>query len=591
MTNYLLTAALSIPLSLNLYGQNDSKQQKISFHGNIQSDILAFPQEDHKIGTGLYDNKFMTNTYVEFSMNSKFLETGLRFEYMNQPLPGFEPDFKGWGLPHFYVKGNYKRAELTLGDFYDQFGSGILLRAYEERSLGIDNSLRGGRLVLKPCKGVNLKLLGGQQRYYWHHRNLDSSSSWTYGGDIELNLDRWIKRMKDNATFVTLGFSVINNHAGNEESLIVTRPDKVSSQFENQGREMNSYRLVMPSDVTAFDVRANLQKGNYNLLAEYAWKTQDPSSTNNYTYNQGQTLLLSGSYSKSGMSILLQAKRSEDMAFRSRRMIDKGSNACYINHLPAFTMQHTYALASLYPYATQMSPGEWAFQTEFGYSFKRRTLIGGKYGMNVKVNFSHVRGIEQESDLLHQNQVGYDAPKSRFFHFGSETYFQDINVLIEKKISRTFKMNLMYANQLYNQDVVEGHGSKAIKSHILVAEGNYKISKKMTLRGEAQYLHTCQDQKDWWFGLLELSILPHFMFTISDQYNGHVPSYTADGAIDDSKGTNEVHYLMGAITYTHQAHRLQLSYGKTRSGYNCAGGVCRYVPASKGLLASYSFNF
>ena len=45
------------------------------------------------------------------------------------------------------------------------------------------------------------------------------------------------------------------------------------------------------------------------------------------------------------------------------------------------------------------------------------------------------------------------------------------------------------------------------------------------------------------------------------------------------------------MTYTAGAHRLQLSYGKTRAGYNCSGGVCRFVPASKGLQASYNFTF
>ena len=113
----------------------------------------------------------------------------------------------------------------------------------------------------------------------------------------------------------------------------------------------------------------------------------------------------------------------------------------------------------------------------------------------------------------------------------------------------------------------------------------------MTLRGEAQYLHTRQDQKDWWFGLLELSVLPNFMFTVSDQFNAHVPMHNPDGSVNEAGGTNKVHYFMGSVTYTHGAHRLQVGYGKTRGGYNCSGGVCRKVPASKGLQASYTFNF
>lgn len=589
MKHYVAIAAFALTSALAANAQTDNGK-KFSLHGSVQSDVLTFAREDNKIGTGTYKDDFMTNTYAELHLLNKYFQAGTRFEYLDHSLPGFESDFKGWGLPYFYVKGNYKWAELTLGDFYEQFGSGLVLRTYEERSLGIDNSLRGGRLVLKPFKGVSLKLLGGQQRYYWHHRNLDDCSPWTYGGDLELNVDQWVKAMDEKNTRLTLGFSAVSNHAGKENDIVVTRPtgetDPVTGQPVN-----GSYRLNMPKNVGAFDVRANLQTGNYNFLAEYAWKSHDPSVSNGYIYHHGQTLLLSGSYSKRGMSVLLQAKRSEDMAYRSRRTIGAKSSACYINHLPAFTMQHTYALASLYPYATQMTPGEWAFQAELGYNFKRKTALGGKYGTNVKLNFSHVRGIEQDETPGHTTEQGGNGAKSRFFKMGPDTYYQDINVQLDKKFTRQFKFNFMYSFQRYNQLVVEGHGSDAIKSHIFVAEGKYQFSPKVTLRGEAQYLHTKQDQGDWWYGLLELSLLPNFMFTLSDQFNANVPTYTNDGAVDEGKGTNRVHYLLGSVTFTHKAHRLQLSYGKTRAGYNCSGGVCRFVPASKGMQASYSFNF
>lgn len=588
MKHLVAFASIALASMLTASAQDDDGK-KFTLHGSIQSDVLV-PQEDNRIGTGTYDDKFLTNTYAELHLLNKYFQAGARLEYLDHPLPGFENDFKGWGVPYMYLKGNYKWAELTLGDFYDQFGSGLIFRTYEERSLGIDNSLRGGRLALKPYKGVSLKLLGGQQRYYWHHRNLDECTPWTFGGDLELSLDQWVKPMDESGTRLTLGFSAVNNTATETEAdIYVSRP---TGETDNvTGLPVNgTYRINMPKNVPAYDIRANLQKGNYGFLVEYAWKGQDPSSSNGYIYNHGQTLLLSGSYSKRGMSVLLQAKRSEDMAYRSRRTIGKGSTACYINHLPAFSMQHTYALAALYPYATQMTPGEWAFQAEVGYNFKRRTTLGGKYGTNVKVNFSHIRSIDQTTDDAHTTAIGGNGAKSKFFKMGSETYYQDINVQIEKKITKQFKLNLMYSNQRYNKTVIEGEGG-TIKSHILVAEGKYQFSPKITLRGEAQYLHTKQDQKDWWYGLLELSVLPNFMFTVSDQFNGHVPYFTSTGATDTSRGTHKEHYLMGSVTFTHKAHRLQVGYGKTRAGYNCSGGVCRYVPASKGVTASYTFNF
>ena len=584
MKHIATLAALTLASALAVQAQTDDGK-KVTLHGSIQSDVLV-PQEDNRIGTGTYKDDVLTNTYAELHLMNKYVQAGARFEYLDHPMPGFESDFKGWGVPYMYLKGNYKWAEMTLGDFYDQFGSGLIFRTYEERSLGIDNSLRGGRLVVKPAKGVSLKVLGGQQRYYWHHRNLDACTPWTYGGDLELNVDQWVKKMDDSNTRLTLGFSAVSNGSTDRPDIYVSRPTGTTDPVTGLPGQQ-TYRLTMPKNVPAYDVRANFQKGGYGLLVEYAWKGQDPSSANNYTYKHGQTLLLSGSYSKRGMSVLLQAKRSEDMAYRSRCGIDKASTACYINHLPAFAMQHTYTLAALYPYATQMTPGEWAFQGEVGYNFKRHTPLGGKYGTNLKVNYSHVRSIDNANVTAER---GEDGIKSKFFKMGSETYYQDINVQLEKKFTKQFKLNFMYSNQRYNKTVVEGEGG-TIKSHIFVAEGKYQFSPKLTLRGEAQYLHTLQDQKDWWYGLLELSVLPNFMFTVSDQFNAHVPYYTASGSVDATRGTHKEHYLLGAVTYTHRAHRLQVSYGKTRAGYNCSGGVCRYVPASKGVQASYTFNF
>lgn len=604
MRHYAVAAALALTSSLALHAQQEGNDgKKVYFHGSIQSDVLTLAQEDNRIGTGTYEDKFMTNTYVDLNLLNKYFQAGARLEYLEHPLPGFESDFKGWGLPYFYVKGMYKWAELTLGDYYTQFGSGLILRAYEERSLGVDNSLRGARLALKPFKGVSLTVLGGQQRYYWQRRGWDDMSLWskslptTWGGDLELNVDRWSRRMDESNTRLTLGFSAVSNHAGDEADIVADRP--TGDKDPITGRPLTgSYRLRLPKNVGAFDVRANLQKGDYSLLAEYAWKGYDPSTNNNYTFgkllprSRGKVLLLSGSWSRKGASVLLQAKRSEDMAFRSRRTIDKASTAAYLNHLPAFTMQHTYTLAALYPYATQMTPGEWAFQGEVGYNFKRRTPLGGRYGTQLKLNFSHVRGIAQrEIAPDYTDEIGGNGLYTRFFKMGKQTYYQDINVQLEKKLTRQFKLNFMYANQRYNQLVVEGHGDKAVKSHIFVAEGKYQFSPRLTLRGEAQYLHTKQDQKDWWFGLLELSVLPHLMFTVSDQFNAHVPYFLPNGSEDEGRGTHREHYLSGSVTYTHKAHRLQVSYGKTRAGYNCSGGVCRYVPASKGLQASYTFNF
>jgi hypothetical protein len=566
MRTTLLFAAMMA--ALPTFAQNDSTNNRVTLSGSIQSDMLV---PTGKQADGSHED-FRTNTYVDLALQSKYVDAGARFEYLEHPLPGFEKDFKGWGVPFFYVKGKLNKAELTLGNFYDQFGSGFIFRTYEERSLGIDNSILGARLVVNPFSGVRLKALSGKQRRYWAHND-----AWVSGADLELSLDEWFHALQQSGTYLTLGGSWVNKHEKADDDLLMVDA---------------SHRLNLPENVNAWDARVNLNKGPFNILAEYAQKTQDPSFDNAYIYRKGYVAMLSGSYSRKGMSLLLQAKRSDNFSFRSRRSMTGTSSM--INHLPAFTEDQTYALAALYPYATHPA-GEWAYQAQLGYTFRRHTALGGKYGTQLKINFSHVHGIDQSehgmllnSEPLSTDQlqpvtnvptyytgVGTKGYGSSFWKWGGGTYYQDIDVQLDKRITRDFKMHLMYMNQFYNKTVVEGEGGM-IHSNIFIADLLFNLSRDTKLRTELQYLTTADDDADWAFALAELSVAPHWMFTVSDEYNC---------------GVTNAHYWQTYVTYNLGAHRFQLGWGRTRAGYNCSGGVCRYVPESKGFTLSYNYNF
>ena len=529
--------------SISLCAQEESDKLRLS--GSLQSDMLL-AQKDSTIGAEATDGRFLTNTYLDLKLSSRYVEAGARLEYLKHPLPGYENDFKGWGVPYAYLKGRYKNAELTLGSFYEQFGSGFILRSYEERSLGIDNSLQGARLNYRPWAGVAVKVLTGRQRRYWNH-----NKSWMTGADVEWNIDELCKTLQQHNTYVTLGASYLNKHERDE--VIMVDP---------------THRLHLPLNVNAFDVRLRVQHRAFNVLAEMAMKSQDPSHDNGYIYRNGYVAMLSGSYSKRGMSLLLQAKRSTNMGFRSRRGMEGISS--FINHLPPFTMEHTYTLAALYPYATRPE-GEWAYQAAVAYTFPKGSTIGGKYGTTVKVNFSHVHSVRKNG----AGEIGTDGYGSPFWAWGDATYYQDIDFQVEKRLAKDTKLNLMYMYQRYNQTLLEGHGGM-LNSHIFVADVKQKLAPNTTLRVEGQYLASKDGDKDWLFGLAELSLAPHWMFTLSDLYN---------------VGNTRVHYYQGYVTYSGGAHRLQLGYGRTRAGFNCSGGVCRYIPATKGLTLSYNYNF
>ena len=85
--------------------------------------------------------------------------------------------------------------------------------------------------------------------------------------------------------------------------------------------------------------------------------------------------------------------------------------------------------------------------------------------------------------------------------------------------------------QRYNQTLLEGHGGM-LNTHIFVADVKQKLGTNAILRVEGQYLASKEGDKDWLFGLGELSFAPHWMVTVSDLYNA---------------GNSHVHYYQGYV--------------------------------------------
>ncbi len=530
-----------------------------SINGEIQSDMHLSIEKNP-------EHRFMSNNYLSLKVQNKYLETGLRMEYLQQPLPGFNKA-KGYGMPNYFLKLNYQNNSLTLGDCYGQFGSGMLLRLYEDRYLGIDNALRGAKLVCSPIGGLRLKLLGGQQRNHFDrplNTFYNKSRSYLWGADVEVDLQEYIAWLKQSDYSLQCGLSYVSKYEKSNKDLL----NSDGTKYLNQ-----------PSLVGAVASRLHLLVGNWDIYNEFAFKPNDPSLGNNYHYGAGSVEMLTASYTQRGFSLMLGARRSENFDFRSSRSADLAD--LRINHLLPFTLQQTYALAALYPYATQ-SKGEWAFQGEVRYKLKKKTWWGGRYGTHIRLSASYIRGLQakdsREAHLLTfggDKLVGTDGVKTNFFGFG-EKLFHDFNIEVARKINKAYGFTLIYMNQSYNQEVLEGHAEngKQIRSHIFIYDGKHKLSKNIGLRTELQYFHSKQAKGDWFYAGVETSILPHFMVSLSDLAN-----------------IGGKHYLMLSLAGTYKSHRLQLGIGETRQGINCSGGVCRMMPATKGFNLNYTMNF
>ena len=529
-------------------------------NGTIQGDFNLSTQsyyEDPTINAEKVDEFMLMNAYSNIRYNKENFTAGVRFESYLNVLQGFESNFNGNGIPYRFAQYNVNGLDIIVGNFYEQFGNGLIFRSYEEKTLGIDNVMDGVRLKYSPLKGLSLKGFVATQRLFW-----EQGPGIIRGFDADLNLNEAISSLESSKTNAIIGSSFV-------------------SRFQDD----NNPVFNLPENVAAYAIRSTVNRGKISFNTEYAYKYNDPAG--GITYNNfapGSALMTNLSYSQRGLGIMLEAHRVDNMDYRSKR--GGTGKELTLNYIPAISKQHAYTLAAFYPFATQPL-GELGFQGEINYTFKKKSKLGGKYGTQVAVNYSRINGLNGGPSELTFNR---DHTPMFFSVINEELYFRDLNFDLKKKISKKVKVMLNYLDVIYNKDVIEGKIiGKNVHARIGIAEVNYKIKPKHTLRSEFQYLSVdksneyYKDQGDWVMGLVEYTFSPHWFFAFVDQYNG---GYNSEG-----KTYEAVHYLNISCGYSKGTNRFELGYGKVREGIFCVGGVCRNVPSSNGFTLNITSSF
>lgn len=524
--------------------ESENKFQMGEIHGNFQMDAQNY-YEDTVIGAQKVPESMRMNAFANINYTRGAFKAGIRYESYLKPLLGFDSRYNGSGITYRYASYEVDDLEFTVGNFYEQFGTGLIFRSYEERGLGVDNAMDGIRLRYKPTKGVYVKGVIGQQRFFF-----EKGEGLVRGLDAEVNLNEFLSSMSDLKTTYIIGGSIVSKYQTDQNPL-----------------------KKLPENVASSAARLNIITPKMNFFLEYAYKINDPSYTNQYIYKSGSALFGSATYSNKGLSVLASAKYVDNMDFKSNR--DATGNVLLINYLPAITKQYTYAFAAFYPYATQPN-GEFGYQAEISYNFKKGTALGGKYGTLVSLAYSHVSSLDTTKT---GDDYGY---KLNRIAAGKVLMYEDVEFSVSRKIDAKWKLSYTYMYQVFNKDVVQGvSGYGILYSHINILEAQYKINKKNTIRTELQHLYTKHDEGEWAMALAEYTVSPHWFFAIYDQYNYSNPH-------DSNK---EVHYLTGTFGYIKNATRIAFSYGKQREGYLCVGGVCRQLPASNGVGVSITSSF
>ncbi len=551
-----------IIISIILFSFVANAQENIKdygqIHGNFETIIQSY-QVDTIIGIDSADvpnEKVLSNSYLNLTYTRGKFSAGIRYEAYLNTLEGFDKRYNGHGLANRYASYTSDELEVTVGNFYEQFGSGLILRTYEEKSLGVDNSLDGIKLKYKPIPGIKLTGVIGKQRLYWEH-----GSGIVKGIDGEFSFNETFKKLSESKTRFIIGGSFVSKYQENLDPI-----------------------YNFPENVGAFAGRFNFSRNGFILSSEYAFKINDPSSDNGLIFKNGNAIFVNASWSKKGIGILFTVLRLDNMSFRSDR--NAAINDLNINYLPAIAKTHTYAFPAMYPFATQPN-GQIGFNAEFFCTFKRKTFLGGKYGTTVNINYSQINSIKTEKITFDPNDdfANLDGYTTDLFAIGDELYFGDFNIELHKKIHKKFKFSIIYMYEDYNKYIIQGKDS-TLHADIGVLDFTYKLSSKHAVRFEGQILSVNEndageinDYGDWYMGMIEYTFSPHWFIAASDQYN------------TGNSHHNSAHYYNFSAGYIKGANRIQIGYGRQREGVVCVGGVCRNVPAASGFNLTISSSF
>ncbi len=551
LTNIKKALSLLFVLAAVSSTQAQEKKKDVGeIHGNFDL-VSQYYNVDTLIGAPLVDEKIRMNAFSNLIYTKGKFSAGLRFEAYHNAVLGFNDQYRGNGIPFRYASYSVDKLDITIGHFYEQFGNGQILRAYEERGLGIDNVIDGIRVKGSPLKGLVLKGIIGEQRNYF-----DEGPGIVRGFDVDVQLNSLLKSLETSKTRFSFGASAVSKY-----------------------QQDNNSTYTLPENVLAYSVRGRLIRGDFSLDGEYTYKYNDPSLDNNFIFKDGQSALVSAAYSRKGLGITFSVKHTDNMFFRSDRNNNSVFNDLFINYMPALTRQHTYNLAAtLYPYATQPR-GEVAFQTDVIYKIKRKTALGGKYGTTIAVNYALAYNIDTVSlNDRNSSRLGYET---NFFGVGDRQYFGDFNVEVARKFNKKFKAKFTYIYLHYDMEIIQGLGGKPnVHANIGVADLLFKLNKKHAIRTELQSLTTPQDQGNWATVVVEYTYSPHWTVAVMDQWN-----------YGNSDPTDRLHYPYLTVGYVKNANRIMLSYGRQRAGIFCVGGVCRVVPASNGFNIAITSSF
>ncbi|MDC1505708.1 DUF6029 family protein [Winogradskyella sp.] len=530
-------------------------QETGNFYGGLESNT-QWLQTDTGINFLAPEDQFRANNYILLNYNLGNFTAGVQYEsYLPSALLGYAPIYDAQnGVATYYFNYKDEKIDVTGGYFYEQFGSGLILRSWEDRQLGLNNAIKGVNVKYKATDYLDFKAVFGKQR-----NGFEESTGTIQGIDANLSLS---SALNVESVDIQMGLSYVGR---------------------NQDTGGNQ---AIPSNVGAYSGRLDVILNNFYAGVEAIIKDPDAVANEGIIASDklydGTALQVNAGYAQKGLGINATFRRLENFSFFADRLAEGNIfNQQVINYVPGLTKQQDYLLTNIYVYNPQprliietfdQRAGEVGTQLDLYYSFKKESTLGGKYGTKLAFNFSYWAGLDAEYDIENRWY------KAKFIGSGQKL-FRDVNVEIKKRLSKKWSSVFTYQNVTIDKGIVEGGplGNSSINANIGVIEATRRFENGKALRMVAQHLWSNDDRKNWVAGVLEYNFSTSFAVYAADNWN--------------YEGLGKIHYYSVGGSYSKGNTRLGLNYGRQRGGLICIGGVCRFVPENTGLSANLTVAF
>ncbi|MCW5923217.1 MAG: hypothetical protein KIS77_12800 [Saprospiraceae bacterium] len=563
---HLLPIAL---FALTLSGLTAQNTARIT--GNLQTNGNFFIRDSiigaagpPQPGPPQYDfQKFGAESWLALNYSNWGFDMGIRFDlFNNSNLLNPSGAYTDEGIGRWYVHKKIDKFDLAGGYLYDQIGSGIIFRAYEERALMIDNALFGVKVGYDINDNWKVKAFTGRQKRQFN----------IYGSVIRgAAVDGFIRPDSTKNFTLAPGAGIVART--NDDETINRIVNEVASYApqDSIGAQYNTYAMTVFNTLTA---------GDFSWYMEGAYKTKDvifneferqvTGANGKLVNTDGYMAYTSLTFAKRGLGITLEGKYTKNFRFRTDpfQIGVQGQ----INYLPPIARQNTFRLPARFAPNTQ-ELGERGLQLDAKYSINKRLSIG----LNV-ADIYNLDGVELYREIA--PEITYKKDRKWQALLGLQ--FLKYNIAIYQ-----FK-----GDPEDPRDILPWIGKgreNFVDAFTPYTEILYKFTPKKSLRLEAQYLLTDDEFGSWVNVLAEWGWAPHWLFYVSDMYK--IKHRSTGEFTPEQTRYDGLHYPTVGVVYTHRANRFSLAYVKQVEGINCAGGICRYEPTFSGVRLNVSSSF